>query len=676
MTFFDLLREPAATDVLWQWVNTILPESMDGPYGQALAMFTAALALVASLLLGFHIIAGIVSSAYSGKVLGDRFHQIWAPLRVVLGFGMLIPVAGSFSSVHHGLREIVAPIAINLGNAPIVSYVHSVAGEEREPITPYRTGGARLAVDVLEHEICLAVYNEQAGPWVGKHPLPPVAGTEKGWGIIGNPVILWDYGPKCGSFSFEKIARRETFSNSRMLAVSRMIGEMRREAAAYGEFFSVHSYELTTEQAQKAVRNGVLPELVGKLHEIGKQFDQDVIAAAKFETKDLVSDATEKMVQAIDKEGLMRAGDMWLSLAQTSYLSTALTNEQPNRVEPRIDDLAKNEVTKSAIRAGIDSLKNQVAGETQWAGLSGNDLAAAGDEASNVVSRIVAPMTRGFLEGMRNTEPTDNAMSDIVNTGQWLKFSAKSAVTAGILINAATDNLIGKSLGAGGAAAYALEWAGWGIMLSYILGVIRADIFPLVPAMLVLLMGAKWIGTFLEATIATPLWSFVWIRMDGQDLVDQKQKAGVTMLLNLWLRPALSMLALIASYPLFNAVYSHLNRTLTTAYLAVTGGGIVAIDNYLILLAIETFLTWTIATNLFGYIGSMSDRIFPWMGEQVPAGQEGKDVAAMAVGAAALANQRPGLRPTPKKEKPDPDGENGGSKHGNSSGMTARRSAQ
>jgi conjugal transfer/type IV secretion protein DotA/TraY len=208
-------------------------------------------------------------------------------------------------------------------------------------------------------------------------------------------------------------------------------------------------------------------------------------------------------------------------------------------------------------------------------------------------------------------------------------------------------------------------------MLTYILGVVRADIFPLIPAILVLLMGSKWIGSFLEATIATVLWAFVWVRMDGQDLVDQKQKAGVTMLLNLWLRPCLSMLALIASYPLFNAIFSHLHRTLTTAYLGVTGGTIVSFDNYLILLTIETFLTWTIAMNLFGYIGNLTDRIYPWMGEQLTAEREGHEAVAMAAGAAAVANNKPHFNPRPKQSKDGDDNSGGGNR--NSSGMGRRQ---
>jgi conjugal transfer/type IV secretion protein DotA/TraY len=361
---WDILQTPPATDVLWQWVNLILPDTMDSAYAHALATFTAVLAALASLMVAFHVVVGIVASAYSGQVLGGRFHQIWAPMRVVLGFAMLVPIAGGFSSVHHGFKHIIAPLAINLGNAHIRTYVHEVAGEDRKPITPYRTGGDRLAVDILENEICLAIDNEVRSSWLPKRQAPSPTGEESGWGIVGNPVFKWDYGPKCGSFSFEKVAGRETFSNSRMLAVGRMVSELRKLAPTYGEYFRKHNVELTAEQAEEALRNSALPQLLQKLHDLGADFDSSVIKAAHNETKDLARDASNKMIEAIDKEGLMRGGDTYLAIAQTSYLSTSLTNEMPTRTPPRIEDLAKNEEIKSAIRAGIDTLKNQVAAET------------------------------------------------------------------------------------------------------------------------------------------------------------------------------------------------------------------------------------------------------------------------------------------------------------------------
>src|SRR3546814_5030900 len=47
-------------------------------------------------MLSWHVVAGIVASASEGQVLGQKWHQIWAPVRVTMGVGMLAPVAGGY----------------------------------------------------------------------------------------------------------------------------------------------------------------------------------------------------------------------------------------------------------------------------------------------------------------------------------------------------------------------------------------------------------------------------------------------------------------------------------------------------------------------------------------------------------------------------------------------------
>ena len=153
---FDLLARPSQHDIAMSWVNAILPADMSSPYGAALGTFASAITFLAALFLGFHVIVGIVSSAYSGKVLGERYHQIWAPLRVVFGFGLLIPIAGGFSSGHHALRDLIAVPSINLGNAPWVTFVDKIASDE-VPIIARAAGGSKLVLDIMEHEICAAV---------------------------------------------------------------------------------------------------------------------------------------------------------------------------------------------------------------------------------------------------------------------------------------------------------------------------------------------------------------------------------------------------------------------------------------------------------------------------------------------------------------------------------------
>src|SRR5690606_25589033 len=98
--FFDLLAAPSQHNILWAWINALLPDATSSPWGFAMAVFSSTLTYVGALFCGWHIIAKIVSWAQSGKV--DA--QVWMPLRIVLGFGLLIPIAGNFSSSHWLLR--------------------------------------------------------------------------------------------------------------------------------------------------------------------------------------------------------------------------------------------------------------------------------------------------------------------------------------------------------------------------------------------------------------------------------------------------------------------------------------------------------------------------------------------------------------------------------------------
>lgn len=72
MTFYDLWAEPAATNIAWQWVNLILPSDASSPWGKALAVFSSALVFIATSMLAWITVTGIVQSAYTGKVLGEN----------------------------------------------------------------------------------------------------------------------------------------------------------------------------------------------------------------------------------------------------------------------------------------------------------------------------------------------------------------------------------------------------------------------------------------------------------------------------------------------------------------------------------------------------------------------------------------------------------------------------
>ena len=75
--------------------NSLAPAG-GGPYDlirTGLSSFAATLLFIGMMMSGWQIITGIVASAKEGTAIGRNYHEVWAPVRTVIGYGMLVPVA-------------------------------------------------------------------------------------------------------------------------------------------------------------------------------------------------------------------------------------------------------------------------------------------------------------------------------------------------------------------------------------------------------------------------------------------------------------------------------------------------------------------------------------------------------------------------------------------------------
>lgn len=87
--------------------STLGESPWSGPLGAAFRAFNTTLLTVGSMMLGWHTIAGTVASAYEGQVMGQRWHTIWAPVRVTAGIGSLAPVASGFCAAQVLVMQLI-----------------------------------------------------------------------------------------------------------------------------------------------------------------------------------------------------------------------------------------------------------------------------------------------------------------------------------------------------------------------------------------------------------------------------------------------------------------------------------------------------------------------------------------------------------------------------------------
>ncbi|PRD44384.1 hypothetical protein C5748_07340 [Phyllobacterium phragmitis] len=671
----DLLATPSEHNILWAWLNALLPSDASSPWGFAMAVFSSTLTFAGALFLGFHLITAIVSSASSGKVLGDKYHQIYAPLRLVIGFGLLVPIAMSFSSAHYLLRDVVGRAAINLADANWAAFVDYAAGKEVK-IAPLSPGGSTLVLDILESEICAAVHSRMAEPWgLPTTRVPPASGQRKG-DTLGwwNPVTVnerteWNYGADCGRIALPVIPDKLGFTADREAAVAKIVATVRAGAQQFGEVFRVHDEPLSAEQALTAIRAGRLPQLSEAVRQIGRQYDQ-AIAAATAKEMSLDKDAAarrQRLVDAARQQGVATAGMWWAHISQRSRAVSALTGARHERTAIRLGK--DGSAGKKNIEAALATVRNLVAGEEAEIQLSANDFAAGGDEAAGIFTRLLSPVFRDLGEWtLTSGDPNastvqkmlkSDPIGDQISSGHFFMGIAEAGILAALAPIALASSAPGMVTGAWGAVFWAMGWSAPILGTLWIIGAVRAYVLPILPFVYVWVFMSLWLLAVLEAAISLIVWAFGFIRMDGEDLLAQQSKMGGMLLFQVFLMPVLGLLAFEAAFILLPLIVGGLEVMWATAFFGQTGGQLIGPSALLVGYVLITFLTLYLVMHVLGQIFHIPDRVMAWFGAPSHGFSDKSLFVATAGGlAAVLGRGMPGLPSIPKADPKD-DGSGG-----------------
>jgi conjugal transfer/type IV secretion protein DotA/TraY len=626
----DLLAEPLRTNVAWHWVSAVLPPDGSSPYGRTFQIFTSVLFFLCGLGLAYNVVTGIVASAYTGKVLGDKWHQIWSPLRVVLCFGLLCPMPSTgFSPVHYILRDIFAKGSINVADAAWNTFVGVVADPKNAmPIIPVSQTGSTLAMAIVRHEICAAVYNKAGSLWGWEQPKPDPAGLD----VAG--VTVWAYGSTCGRFSYTIPEGRADFVNARRAAVVELISAFRPEAERYATMAAETSGISSAEGAKNAVTAKMLSStLVQDIRAAGARFDAAIVKAAKAEVATMDTTSRSKLVEAAKTDGFLTAGMYWRALAQISELTTSLTNERIDDTLPRTDgDFGQ------ALDRAFSALALQVSGEAERANLTANDFSSAGDETADFLTKLLAPVSRSMIEWATSSGSEDDAMAGLISSGHAMIAGAWGIIGVGAGAAAVAGNAITRFFGAAG-VDWLLDWTKYVVGALMIIGGLRAYIIPMMPFIFMVMAGTATLAALMEAMIALPLWATKWLKLDNSgDFAGESVRMGLLLLVNIGLRPVLAVLSLCAAYPVFNVTLGTIDKLFATAFLGQTGGHVVGLLGILVMTGMHMYLTWHSCMKGFGQIWSLPDRVLAWTG-QPGAGGEASLTSGAFGGMMALAGR-------------------------------------
>ncbi|OIN87637.1 MAG: hypothetical protein AUJ12_01220 [Alphaproteobacteria bacterium CG1_02_46_17] len=123
--------------------------------------------------------------------------------------------------------------------------------------------------------------------------------------------------------------------------------------------------------------------------------------------------------------------------------------------------------------------------------------------------------------------------------------------------NIAALNTLGSAFGEASTAALTLATLGLtaGVLLHYVL--------PFLPFMYFFFAVGRWVKTVFEALIGVPLWALAHMRLSGQGFPGDAASSGYFLLLEIFIRPILTVFSLVMSFAVFTAMVMVLNSIFT-----------------------------------------------------------------------------------------------------------------
>jgi conjugal transfer/type IV secretion protein DotA/TraY len=124
----------------------------------SLGYYSDAILIVAAFILFYHLASMIVETAHHGVVMGKRANQIWAPIRLVVAIGLLVPISSGLNAGQYIVVQI-AEWGSNLASETWSVFLQALVNENNNPATVTAPYVRSLIGDAAMMEGCTYAYN-------------------------------------------------------------------------------------------------------------------------------------------------------------------------------------------------------------------------------------------------------------------------------------------------------------------------------------------------------------------------------------------------------------------------------------------------------------------------------------------------------------------------------------
>lgn len=674
---------------LW-FLDVLFPEDLAAsPLASTMTILNSAVLLVGGVLAAYTLIAGTMSTAHDGEMLGKKWSSMWLPVRTALGTAMILPAAGGFCAAQVLVLWMITQ-GVGLANSLWNQYASNPSDGAVITTSASFQDLDSVAKNAFLNNVCMikaqAMWDKSFSE--GNYGVKPQFQMTEGvdpitgsyvfkYGAKGPNEMSWNSSASsnaCGSITVSNPAGASAANASAGMAMGNNYAYMPTDIS--GEVSSITTVHAAQFRAMNTKMQALAQQYVAN-NNISIQSSVDSAVASYVSNIDTAvrekfasGKKWDSFKEDVQKDGWLMAGAWNMKLIRIQDALNGAAHKVPlvgsqglsykkifDVKLANIMDKVKQDMNRttnsSKYTSGIDD-QIRSGGDTDNPNDEFNDKDKVdGGEGSEIVSQIqdvanksMSVALSGFLSG--------NVINNL-KQGDVISFSSDATTSN---LQAVNPLLAMKSLGD------TLTWTGWGILGGaggigavlggagtiagnwysgalqtimvvmplviplWMAGDTLSVILPMMPYIMWFGVTIGWMVLCLEAMIAAPLWVVVHLHPDGDGVVG-RGGAGYSLVLSLTLRPALMIIGLISAYTMLPILGGILNQTFSGAFGMIAAGGYVGIVESLAVIGVYIGMMFMIVRKAFSLIHVVPDEIMKWIG-----GASGASMGAYAQSAA------------------------------------------
>lgn len=523
----------------------------------------------------YNVVVVVMESAKHGRLGGQRHSMFWAPVRLVFGMGLLVPISDGWN----GGQLLVVWMAgqgSKIASSVWEAHIDHVASGRGAIVTPPMSAQLEPVVGtLLAIETCTEAFNSVAAasgdqPYIVANvsrQLRPNGLSQALYAVERSYDGASHYPRKaCGSVTFIPPENLD-YAGERMMVAAQRDALM----AILPDIQALARQIVLANHPNQALRQPPPSTLIGR--RISERYAQSLVAKIAPAVQAQHGEAQRKMLSETRAAGWV-AAPAWLhtlSRLNSELIKTASTPPEISGPSPGFDWPPE---VRSAL-AGAEQYWNTAAADQ---GIPTFQSVAAGSQAGPL-DRLFSPIGFGTVKLFQFTG--EDPLAELISFGHTILAWAIGILTffaaaVGWANSAGFAAVVGWVGGPAGAVASVAAQKTIGAGLAAILGALG----PLVIGIFIMLMSSaallavglavlplirwmygciSWLLGIFEAIVAVPLMLVAHLRSDGEGLAGPAAQTGYTIILGICLRPVLMVFSLVVGLLVFNNVVGLFN---------------------------------------------------------------------------------------------------------------------